>query len=154
VSLRALGQVYLPAFLVICLLYPVATAQGQQDGRPIITAVSLGIEERIALDGILDEPVWQRAQPAANFIQQDPAFGEPATEPTEVRIAFDHERLYMGVICFDSEPDKLLGFQRRRDEFLSADDRFMWVLDTYLDARSGYYFEINPSGLMVDDAEL
>ena len=149
-SLRALGQVYLPAFLVIGLLYPVATAQGQQDGRPIITAVPLGIEERIALDGILDEPVWQRAQPAANFIQQDPAFGEPATEPTEVRIAFDHERLYMGVICFDSEPDKLLGFQRRRDEFLSADDRFMWVLDTYLDARSGYYFEINPSGLMGD----
>jgi hypothetical protein len=150
VSLRALGQVCLPAFLLISLLYPVATAQGQQDGRPTIAAVRLDGEERIVLDGILDEAIWQRAQPAANFIQQDPSYGEPATEPTEVRIAFDHERLYMGVICFDSEPDKLLGFQRRRDEFLSADDRFMWVLDTYFDARSGYYFEINPSGLMGD----
>ena len=44
----------------------------------------------------------------------------PATEPTEVRIAFDGESLYMGVTCFDSEPDKWLGYQRRRDEFLAV----------------------------------
>ena len=37
-----------------------------------------------------------------------------------------------------------------RDAFLSADDRFMWVFDPYLDERSGYFFEINPSGSMGD----
>ena len=56
----------------------------------------------------------------------------------------------MGVTCFDSEPDKWLGYQRRRDEFLPSDDRFMWTIDTFLDARSGYFFEMNPSGLMAD----
>ena len=56
----------------------------------------------------------------------------------------------MGVTCYDSEPDKWLGFQRRRDEFLPADDRFMWTIDTFLDERSGYFFEMNPSGLMAD----
>ncbi len=56
----------------------------------------------------------------------------------------------MGVTCFDSEPDKWLGYQRRRDETLGADDRFMWTIDTFLDARSGYFFEMNPSGLMGD----
>ena len=56
----------------------------------------------------------------------------------------------MGVTCFDSEPDKWLGYQRRRDEFLPADDRFMWTIDTFLDERSGYFFEMNPSGLMAD----
>ena len=40
--------------------------------------------------------------------------------------------------------------QRRRDEFLASDDRFMWTIDTFLDARSGYFFEMNPSGLMAD----
>ncbi|MBI2819391.1 MAG: carbohydrate binding family 9 domain-containing protein [Acidobacteria bacterium] len=127
-----------------------AVAQGQQDSHPTITASPLNPSEPIALDGILDEAVWERAKPAMDFIQQDPDFGKPATEHTEVRVAFDRERLYMGVICYDSEPNKLLGFQRRRDEFLPADDRFMWVLDTFLDARSGYYFELNPSGLMGD----
>lgn len=125
-------------------------AQGQQDSYPTMTASPLNPSEQIALDGILDEAVWERAKPATDFIQQQPDSGKPATEHTEVRVAFDRERLYMGVICYDSEPNKLLGFQRRRDEFLPAGDRFMWVLDTFLDARSGYYFELNPSGLMGD----
>jgi hypothetical protein len=145
----------LPLVLLLLLASaPPAAGQINPSAEPPrrreMTATPLQIEERIQLDGIFDEPVWQRAQPATDFLQQDPAFGEPATEPTEVRIAFDRENLYMSVSCFDSEPDKLLGFQRRRDEFLSSDDRFMWVFDTYLDARGGYFFEINPSGLMGD----
>ena len=67
-----------------------------------------------------------------------------------MRIVFDRERLYMGVTCFDSEPDRLLGNTMKRDEGLRADDRFMWVIDTFLDARNGYFFEMNPSGLMAD----
>jgi len=115
-----------------------------------MTAIPLAEEERIVLDGLLDEEVWNRAEPATDFIQQDPRFGAPATERTEVLIVFSRESLYMGVICYDSEPDRLLGYQRRRDEFLPADDRFMWTMDTFLDARGGYFFEINPSGLMGD----
>ena len=52
--------------------------------------------------------------------------------------------------CHDSEPDKWIGYQRRRDEFLASDDRFQWTIDTYLDGRSNYFFEMNPSGLMAD----
>ena len=129
---------------------PSAVAQAEQDGRPTVEAVRMVGGERIELDGILDEDVWERAEPATNFIQQDPDFGQPATEQTEVRVVFDRERLYIGVIAYDSEPDKVRGIQRRRDEYLSSDDRFMWVLDPYFDARSGYFFEINPSGLMGD----
>lgn len=106
--------------------------------------------EQIALDGRLDEAVWRRAVPAADFIQQDPIFGGTPTERTEVRIVFNRTSLYMGVTCFDSEPDKLLGNTMKRDEFLSADDRFMWTFDTFLDQQTGYFFEMNPSGLMAD----
>ena len=106
--------------------------------------------ESITLDGRLDEPFWSRAVPAADFIQIDPANGTPATEPTEVRIAFDRDALYIGVTCFDSEPDGWLGCQRRRDEGSFSDDRFMWTIDTFLDGRTGYFFEMNPSGLMAD----
>jgi hypothetical protein len=107
-------------------------------------------DDRIIVDGKLDEAVWGRAVPATNFIQQDPDNGQPATERTEVRIVFDRRALYMGVKCFDSEPDKWLGYQRRRDEFLQADDRFMWNIDTFNNQLSGYFFEMNPSGLMGD----
>ena len=72
--------------------------------------------------------VWQRALPARDFIQIDPQNGQPATEPTEVRIVFSERRASTWASpAYDSEPDKWLGYQRRRDEFLASDDRFMWT---------------------------
>lgn len=118
--------------------------------RRTMVAVRIADSEEIILDGRLDESIWSRAVPAADFIQQDPNNGEPATEETEVRIIYDQDTLYMGVTCFDSEPDKWIGYQRRRDEFLPADDRFMWNIDTFNNQQSSYFFEMNPSGLMAD----
>jgi hypothetical protein len=122
----------------------------ENGGRRAIAAMRLLDGESITMDGRLDEPAWTRAVPAADFVQIDPSNGARPTEPTEVRIAFDSNAIYIGVTCFDSDPDGWLGFQRRRDEFIGSDDRFMWTIDTFLDARSGYFFETNPSGLMAD----
>ncbi|MCC7243239.1 MAG: carbohydrate binding family 9 domain-containing protein [Acidobacteria bacterium] len=119
-------------------------------GRRIMYAERMLPDERIVLDGVLDEPVWARARSAGEFVQQDPVLGATPTERTEVRIAFNRTHLYMGVVCFDSEPDKLAGNTSKRDEFLSADDRFMWTMDTFLNQQTGYFFEMNPAGLMAD----
>jgi Domain of unknown function (DUF5916) len=117
---------------------------------PAMTAVRLQDSDRIDLDGRLSEEVWRRATPASGFRQQDPNNGDAATEPTEVRILYDDHRIIVGVICFDSEPRRVMGNQMQRDQSLGADDRFMMAIDTYSDGRSGYYFEINPSGAMGD----
>src|SRR5688572_30145016 len=138
------------ASLFVLLGFSTATGQQRAAQTRSVPATRLAEGERIVLDGRLDEAMWRRAVPAADFIQIFPSNGSPATEPTEVRIAFDGNSLYLGVTCFDSEPDRWLGYERRRDQFLSSDDRFMWTIDTYLDARSGYFFEMNPSGLMAD----
>jgi len=119
-------------------------------GRRTMTALRLADGESVSLDGRLDEPFWARALPAADFIQQDPQNGRPATEKTEVRIVFDRDALYMGVTCFDSEPERWIGWQMRRDERAFSDDLFTWTIDTFLDGRTGYSFEVNPSGLMAD----
>jgi len=152
--------------LLALLLIPVGPAWGQgasspadpedlqaailDPGRRSMVAERISEDERFVLDGVLDEPFWQRARPATDFIQQDPVLGGTPTERTEVRIAFSRTTLYMGVMCFDSEPDLLLGNTMKRDEFLSADDRFMWTMDPSLDQQTGYFFEMNPSGLMAD----
>ena len=144
-------------WILLCLLAAVpAGAQGptssdvMNSGRRTVAAQRLADGERITLDGVLDEAVWKRTVPAGDFIMQDPILGGTPTEPTEVHFAFNSDHLYMGVICRDSEPDKLLGNTRKRDEFLSADDRFMWTMDTFLNQQTGYFFEMNPSGLMAD----
>ena len=150
-------------FLAIVAIVPAALAAQQAsngaaasadlsgyEGRPRVKAVHLNPGETISVDGQLDEPVWQRATPATDFKQQDPDVGQPATERTEVRFAFSTTTLYMAVNCLDSEPDKLKGNNMLRDGSLNSDDRFMWSLDPYLDGRTGYEFEMNPSGAMAD----
>jgi len=142
--------------LLLCLFAGASSAQTQgpaeilSSGRRIVQAVRLQDGEHITLDGSLDEAVWKRTTPATDFIMQDPVLGGKPTEPTEVHFAFNNDHLYMAVVCRDSEPDKLLGNTRKRDEFLSADDRFMWTIDTFLNQQTGYFFEMNPSGLMAD----
>ncbi len=46
-----------------------------------------------------------------------------------MRIVFDRNRLYVGVELLDAEPSSLFGDQMIRTGELSADDRFMFVLD-------------------------
>ncbi len=142
-------------FSILCCLGPWAGAEAQQtdvmnSGRRVLTAERMRDGERVLLDGILDEPAWKRATSAGEFVMQDPVLGGTPTESTEVRVVFNADHLYIGVLCRDSEPGKLLGNTRKRDEFLSADDRFMWTIDTFLNQQTGYFFEMNPAGLMAD----
>ena len=118
--------------------------------RPTLLALPLNPDERITIDGKLDELLWQRAVPTANFIQQEPSNGQPSTERTEVRVVFGRDALYIAVECFDSDPGGLLFNQMLRDGSLDGDDRFMWILDSYNTQQSAYYFEINPAGAMGD----
>ncbi len=135
------------AGLVFLLL--VASSAGAQD-RPTVEAYRLADTDAINLDGRIDEPFWQQAQLAGEFIQQAPVEGGTPSEPTELRIAYDAQNFYIGAIFYDSEPDGILGYQKARDAFLSTDDRFMWIIDTFQDGRTAYFFETNPAGLMAD----
>ncbi len=118
-------------------------------GSRTVEAKNIG-NEQIELDGILDETVWAFVEPATDFIQEDPKEGEPSTELTEVYILYNNDNLYIGARLFDSDPSGILAYQKRRDASLRTDDRFMWILDTFLDGRTGYFFEVNPVGLMGD----
>src|SRR5262245_65721357 len=61
--------------------------------RREMSAMQMGSEDRVTLDGVLNEPVWGQAVPAADFRQQDPQNGAPATEPTEVRIVYSRDAI-------------------------------------------------------------
>jgi hypothetical protein len=115
-----------------------------------LSALRLDAGDRVRLDGLLDEEFWQRATIADGFLQQDPHSGQPASESTEVRVAYDDQNLYIGVMLHDRDPDGVIGRALQRDAGLGSDDRFMFILDTFMDGRTGYFFEINPAGLMGD----
>ena len=106
--------------------------------------------EDIKLDGKLDDTFWSDITGISDFLVQEPVEGGEPTEKTTVKVAYDENYLYIGAIFYDSEPDGIKAFKMRKDAPLNTDDRFMWILDTYLDGRNAYFFEINPRGLMGD----
>ena len=103
------------------------------------------------IDGFLEPEIWDAVPAARNFIQRQPDEGLPATEKTEVKIMYDAENIYIGAMCFDSEPDKIIANEKRRDsDKLSENDHFEVMLDTFHDRRNGYIFVINPLGAKMD----
>src|SRR5439155_23070278 len=66
---------------------------------PEVNAVQL--REEIHLDGKLDEAVWHTAPIATGFRQNQPHEGQPATQRTEVRFAFDDAAIYVGARMYD-----------------------------------------------------
>ncbi|MEC7807596.1 MAG: DUF5916 domain-containing protein, partial [Gemmatimonadota bacterium] len=116
---------------------------------PEIELNAMRLTGAIDLDGRILEELWFSAVPITDFTQQEPVEGGVPSEKTEIRVLFDEDNLYIGVIIYD-DPEEVLAYQRERDATLSTDDRFMWILDTFLDGRTGYYFEINAAGLMGD----
>jgi hypothetical protein len=105
---------------------------------------------RITLDGMLDEPSWASAPMAHNFIQNDPHEGEPATFDTEVRILYDDDALYFGVLAKDDEPDRVIVNDLKKDYNTGQSDGFRVILDTFHDGRNGYQFSTNPAGAKWD----
>ncbi|MBI4547288.1 MAG: carbohydrate binding family 9 domain-containing protein [Ignavibacteriae bacterium] len=101
------------------------------------------------IDGFLDEVAWQLAVPVSGFQQFDPDEGHDATEATIVRVLYDDYALYVGVNCYDSEPDAIVKQLTRRDRTAQA-DRFSVIIDSYHDHATAFLFSGSVSGVKSD----
>jgi len=120
------------------------------DQEKIVTARR--IQQAIVIDGTLDEPQWELAEPVRDFFQQEPSNGEPVSELTEVRLLYDDQNLYVGIYCFDSEGEKGIVINDIRRDFLRPldNDGFAILLDTFDDNRNAFFFNANARGAKSD----
>jgi len=116
--------------------------------RPSLTATEA--IQPIQLDGLLDDAIWRTASPATGFVQAEPREGQPASERTEVWVAYDDENLYVAAYLHDSQPDALVVNDIRKDFDQESQDVFAVILDTFADRRNGYVFMTNPAGARGD----
>src|SRR6266581_3626545 len=108
------------------------------------------VTDAIKIDGLLDETAWSLAQPATDFLQQQPNEGASASEPTEVRVLFDDKNIYFGIRAFDSDAAHINARELVRDADFSNDDTIAILLDTYHDRRNAFRFAVNPLGTQQD----
>ena len=106
--------------------------------------------EKITIDGRLDEPAWNEAPAATNFIQTEPETDQPASEKTEVRTLYDQDNLYFGIYAHDSAPNRIIISELKKDFNRDYGDTIEIVLDTFHDERNGYLFAVNAAGAKWD----
>ena len=140
---------YLLQLLFTCTQVIIGSYAYGQHSQPD-TLVALRTVEHLELDGVLDEPCWQRAIHITNFTQRDPVQGEPGTDLTDVAVVYDSLALYVGAVLPVGDPEHMQAKYMQRDFAWYADDNFQFVISTFNDHRNGYLFVTNPNGARGD----
>jgi len=101
------------------------------------------------IDGHLNDACWATVEWASEFVQWEPAEGQPPTHQTAFKILYDSENLYIAYRAYDTEPNAIASLLSRRDGFPGD-----WVeinIDSYHDRRTAYSFTSSVSGVRGDE---
>ena len=103
------------AFLTAMALFLGVTnqASAQQESTPQQIP---RIDSRIAVDGVLDESVWEQAWSMTLDYEVRPGENTPAPVETEVLVYHDQQRLYVGFRAFDPDPSSIRAHLSDRDQ--------------------------------------
>ena len=127
--------------------FGVAEGAGILTGRPTLRPGRSDV--RPDIDGRLDDVIWQDAIHITEFVQQNPVEGAPATEDTDVWIAYDSQNLYIAVHAHYSDPSIMRANRVDRDQSFD-DDNISFYFDTFLDQQRAYLFSVNGYGVQGD----
>ena len=127
--------------------FGVAEGVGILTGRPTMRPPRT--RERPRVDGRLDDAVWRDALHITDFVQQNPLEGAPATEATDVWIAYDSQNFYLAVHAHYDDPSLMRANRNDRDQAFE-DDNIAIYFDTFLDQNRAYRFSVNGYGVQGD----
>jgi hypothetical protein len=99
----------------------------------------------VHLDGIVDEPAWSLIDPLP-LTMHWPVFKGDITESSEIRVAYDDENIYVGAICYDSDPSKIQVTSFQRDNWGEENDQVAIMLDPYNDNENSLVFAVTVTG--------
>ena len=144
-SWRTIFAVFL---LGLCRL---AVGQGNNIALELETkSVSIEWGDAPVIDGQLNEADWRQAEKIDNFHQIVPfEYAEPS-EPTEIRIYYGDDALYIGARMHDSAAEEINANVLRQGATIWGDDFISVNLHPFNDKRTGYRFQINPNGIRME----
>lgn len=117
--------------------------------RPVANAIQLKSEP--VIDGeVINDELWKELPAFDGLKQIRPYSGQPASEKTDIRIGYTETMLFVSVVCYDKEPEKLVVSDARRDASLDGTDSFIFIIDTYHDKQNGFVFGTNALGIEYD----
>jgi len=108
------------------------------------------ITEIVKIDAVMDEGAWTLVNTATDLVQNLPLEGNPPTQKTSFKIAYDNSAVYIGAIMYDTSPDSILHELGKRDDLDLNSDYFRFLIDPYNTRQDAYDFGVWASGVQTD----
>jgi hypothetical protein len=107
-------------------------------------------DEKIHIDGVLNETAWEQADSTDNFVIYEPNFGESPNFNTKIKLLYDNKALYIAAILYDETPENILKEFTRRDVDNGNTDLFWISLNPNNDGLNMYEFKVTASNVQTD----
>lgn len=104
------------------------------------------LNEKIVLDGKLDENIWKNAEEITDFWQAFPADSIKAKYQTKIYLAHDKTNLYLAARMLSPGNNYVIP-SFKRDYRAGGNDNISFVFDTFNDHTNGFLFGCNPYGV-------
>ena len=127
-------------FLFLCL---VSAVNAQVNKKSVYVKY---IQDKVTIDGNLNEDVWGLTEPAKDFYNYFPSDSTLAKAQAEIRFLFDDEFLYVGIKVFAAGKDYIVP-SLRRDFRAGGNDNITLLFDTFNDGTNAFVFGSNPMGV-------
>lgn len=139
--------------LIICAVFAILYSSRAQDSTAVVpkkiyTTIALNDTEAPEIDGLLNDTAWNLVDWGKDFIESRPDENTQPDHQTKFKILYDQKSLYIGVRCYDKEPDEIVQRLTRRDGF--DGDWIGFFIDSYHDKRTAFGFIITAAGVKAD----
>lgn len=104
------------------------------------------ISDKIQLDGILDEVIWDQAEIATDFWQMFPTDSLRSTNSTTVKLLYDDTHIYIGAKAIGIGADFMVS-SLKRDFSARSNDNVTFLFDTFRDGQNAFLFGVNAYGV-------
>ncbi|MEI6575268.1 MAG: DUF5916 domain-containing protein [Bacteroidota bacterium] len=140
--------------LLVALVLLLTLPPGLFAHKPEKKAIAIRAETAPRIDGRLEDEAWQNAPTIIDFTQFVPTYNVAPSHPTEVRIVYTDEAIYIAARMFDEAPDSILHQLGNRDDDDLNCDQFGIIFDTYDNELDGFIFIVSASGVQGDQRML
>jgi hypothetical protein len=135
-------------FLLLCLGNALATAQPEPFQEQLRRLSIPRVTRAPRLADFINGTPREAELAVSDFRQYSPGDGIPVTQPTTAYLSYDSKNLYVAFVCKDDP--KLIRARLAKHDQILTDDRVIVNIDTFLDRRHMYWFDINPYGVQAD----
>ena len=107
--------------------------------------------EKIIIDGDLNELIWTQTQVADDFFMITPVDTGKANQLSEARVTYDDENIYLAIIFYNTAvKGKYVVESLKRDFSFGKNDNFLVAIDPFNNQTTGFAFGVNAYGAQWD----